>query len=267
MKLFDIGINLTNKQFDLDREAVIHQAMLSGVERMVITGTDIDESITANQLCKGFDGLYSTAGIHPHDASQAPAEFVEDIKNLYLNNQNVVAIGECGLDFNRNYSPQDIQLSVFQQQLILASELDAPIFSHQRDAHNAFIQVLDNVAIKPNRLVVHCFTGSEAELNEYIDRGYYIGITGWICDERRGKSVLDIVPLIPNDRLLIETDSPFLIPRDLKPKPKSRRNLPEYLPHILQTIAEVKEVDTEALASQVWHNSCEFFKLSKESCL
>lgn len=260
---FDIGVNLTNSQFSKDYDWQIKQAKAAGVSHLCITGTSEQESISAANMAQQYSQVYATAGVHPHDAKDVSADYLKVLKDLYQNNPAVKAIGECGLDFNRNYSPQSTQIQVFDEQLQLASELQAPLFLHQRDAHQAFFERLKARREQLKQIVVHCFTGTEAELADYLELDCYIGITGWICDERRGQDVLKLVSQIPDDRLLIETDAPFLIPRNLKPKPKSRKNLPCYLPHIAQQIAKQKQVDLASVARQTFHNSLSFFNLTQ----
>lgn len=260
---FDIGVNLTNTQFANDYELQIKQANAAGVSHLCITGTSEQESILAANMAQQYEQVYATAGVHPHDAKDVSDNYLNVLKDLYQNNASVRAIGECGLDFNRNYSPQEIQIKVFNEQLQLASELNAPLFLHQRDAHQAFLNQLKAQRNQLKQIVVHCFTGSQAELEDYLELDCYIGITGWICDERRGQDVLKLVSQIPNDRLLIETDAPFLIPRNLKPKPKSRKNLPCYLPHIAEQIAKQKQLDVATVARQTFYNSLAFFNLTQ----
>ncbi|MEW6730685.1 MAG: TatD family hydrolase [Acidobacteriota bacterium] len=237
MKLVDIGVNLAHASFNSDREEVINRAIAAGVDIMIVTGTSIKGSREAFKLADNYPGkLYSTAGIHPHDARHFNIEAVKILRELAAH-KNVVAIGECGLDFNRDFSPRDIQEKCFEAQVQLASQLRMPLFLHERDAHQRFVEILKRYRDQFNSAVVHCFTGSAQELNAYLDLNLHIGITGWICDERRGLHLRDLVRRIPLDRLLIETDAPFLIPRDLKPKPKTNRNEPSLLPHILNTVA------------------------------
>lgn len=264
-KSFDIGVNLTNTQFSNDYELQIKQAKAAGVSHLCITGTSEQESILAAKMAQQYGQVYATAGVHPHDAKDVSDNYLNVLKDLYQNHPSVKAIGECGLDFNRNYSPQETQIKVFDEQLQLASELNAPLFLHQRDAHQAFIEQLKGRRNQLKQIVVHCFTGTQAELDDYLELDCYIGITGWICDERRGQDVLKLVNQIPSNRLLIETDAPFLIPRNLKPKPKSRKNLPCYLPHIAAQIAEQKQLDVATIARQTFDNSLAFFNLSEGS--
>ena len=261
MNWIDIGVNLTNKRFDNDREDLIKNALNAGVKQQIVTGTNLTESENAIQLCEQFPNvLFSTAGCHPHDAERFTEAHYSKLAEL-VKLSTVVAIGECGLDFNRNFSPANIQLDVFEQQLRLATKVSKPLFLHERDA---FDQQLELLSIYRNKIiggVVHCFTGSKEQLLAYLDLDLYIGITGWICDERRGQRLRDIIHLIPGNRLMIETDAPYLLPRDLWPKPKSNRNIPEYLPHIGRVIAHLRNVPVEQLSEQSYLNSTHFFGL------
>lgn len=189
MKLVDIGVNLTNKQFAHDQTQVVDDAIIANIRKIIVTGTSEKSSLKAQLLAQGFpDVVCSTAGIHPHDAKDASINFTTVLADLYTH-QSTVAIGECGLDFNRDFSPRPVQERVFEQQIELAAELNAPLFMHQRDAHKRFIEIVRPYANKINKAVVHCFTGSDDELEDYLALGFYIGITGWICDERRGLDV------------------------------------------------------------------------------
>jgi TatD DNase family protein len=259
--MIDIGINLTNKRFQKDIDLVIENAKSAGVNALVVTGTSIDESQQALELCLQHPNyLYCTAGIHPHDAKTFDAQSLESLRLLAANNQ-VKAIGECGLDFNRNFSTPVEQESAFVQQLELAVELQLPVFMHERDANARFIELLKPYISQLPNAVLHCFTGSQADLESCLALDLHIGITGWICDERRGKELIDIVKHIPQDRLMIETDSPYLLPRSMRPKPKSSRNEPKYLPFIAQAIANARGESLKQLVQQTEQNSKLFFKL------
>ncbi len=261
LALVDIGLNLAHKRFDADREAVLARALAAGVQQMVLTGTCARSSSTAADYAVLHPGvLYSTAGIHPHDAERATPQDLQTLRSLAMRPE-VVAIGECGLDFNRDFSPRDVQQRVFAEQVKLACELQMPLFLHEREAQAALLAVLDSFGAQLPPVVVHCFTGSEAELSVYLRRGYFIGITGWICDERRGQHLLEIVSQIPLARLMLETDAPFLTPRDLRPKPKSGRNEPAYLAHILQTVAQAYGRSAEDVAAATTATATAFFKL------
>ena len=260
-ELIDIGVNLTNAAFHKDLPDVIERASAQGVRRLIVTGTDIAESQLAYQLTLDYpQQLYATAGIHPHDARHATDDSWQQIRAL-AQHDSVVAIGECGLDFNRDFSPRPMQEAVFAKQLELAAELNMPVFMHERDANERFIAILKEYRSALPAAVLHCFTGSASALAACLELDLHIGITGWICDERRGTELYQLVRDIPADRLMLETDAPYLLPRDLRPKPKSSRNLPKYLPHIAQTIAEIRNTSLESLAVQCYSNTRKFFGL------
>jgi TatD DNase family protein len=261
MNLVDIGANLTHDSFDADRDQVIEDALQAGVARMVLTGATEQGSKDALELARLWpDVMTATAGVHPHHSSEY-TDSVHDTLRELQEHPEVVAVGECGLDYFRNFSPADAQRHAFSRQLELAVDNQLPVFLHQRDAHHDFMEILVPAMSKITRAVAHCFTGTEDELRAYIDLDLYVGITGWICDERRGAHLQEIVGLIPPDRLLIETDAPYLLPRTLRPKPKSRRNEPKYLPEVLRVIAESTEKDPGALAKQTTQNAMQFFGL------
>ena len=258
----DIGVNLTNKRFDKDRTQVIQDAESNGVVKQIITGTNLNESQQACRLTQDYPArLYSTAGCHPHDAKNFTAEHLQQISKLLAHPQ-VVAVGECGLDFNRNFSPESQQIDVFEQQLELAVTVQKPLFLHERDAFEQQYEMLQSYMPKIKGAVVHCFTGSKEQLIAYLELGCSIGITGWICDERRGGPLRDIIHLIPDDRLMLETDAPYLTPRSLRPKPKSSRNLPQYLPHIAETVAQLRGTELASLSKQCLLNTKQFFGLT-----
>ena len=261
--LIDIGVNLTNKRFDKDREEVIHRAKMANLSGLLITGTSVEESQHALALCQQYQTsfpnfLYSTAGVHPHDADHVTADYLDKIKQLAAQPQ-VKAIGECGLDFNRNFSAPAQQQKVFSAQVALAAELNMPLFLHQRDAFEPWFSTLAPYKDKVPAMVAHCFTGTKSELSQCITADMYIGITGWLCDERRGQSLRDIVSSIPLNRLLIETDAPYLTPRTIRPKPKSSRNEPSYLPFIVKEIANITGLDPKEIACQTSLNARRVF--------
>ncbi|HUO81943.1 MAG TPA: TatD family hydrolase [Gammaproteobacteria bacterium] len=261
MTLIDIGANLTHHAFDTDRDSVISRARDVGVGVMIVTGSTVEVSRKALALARAHPRiLYATAGIHPHHAGQAPADASEVLRALYRS-QETVAIGECGLDTFRNFSTPDDQERVFRSQLELACELKAPVFLHQRDAHERFMSILREYAPRLPRAVAHCFTGNARELEDCLALGLYIGLTGWICDERRGAHLRSLVGRIPADRLMIESDAPYLLPRDLEPRPKSRRNEPAHLPHVLAAVAAGAQRDIETLARETTTNARRFFAL------
>lgn len=259
--MIDIGVNLTNSRFDKDRADVIDNAKKVGVSAMVITGTSVEESRKALALCEQFPSLYCTAGVHPHDADNVSDNYLLELSHL-ANASQVKAIGECGLDFNRNFSTPENQKKVFAEQLQLATLLQKPVFLHQRDAFPTWKAILDDHLKDIPNGISHCFTGDLDQLKACLDMGLYIGITGWVCDERRGAELYDIAKYIPLDRLMIETDAPYLTPRTIRPRPKSSRNEPKYLPYVARTLAQAMQIDETTLIKQTSDNAKQFFSLT-----
>ena len=261
MELIDIGCNLTHDSFDVDRGAVIEAAIQAGVKRMVVTGASAEGSQAALKLAREWpQQLFATAGVHPHRASTYDDQTDSLLRDLSAQT-TVVAIGETGLDYFRDLSPRDQQRTSFERQIQIAIDTGLPFFLHQRDAHDDFIAILKQYRDELSDVVVHCFTGSKAELYEYLDMNCFIGITGWICDERRGTHMKEYMKDIPSDRLMIETDSPYLKPRNLRPKIKSHRNEPRLLPWILGTLAACRNEHPNALAAATTKNATTFFRL------
>lgn len=261
IELVDIGVNLTNKSLLTDIEGVLQRALDAGIVQMVVTGTSIAESRAAIDLCRRFpERLVSTCGIHPHHASDWNAGSY-DLLHAMAQQDCVRAIGETGLDFNRNYSPPRAQEEAFARQMALAVERQLPLFCHQRDAHRRFVEMLRDYRDQLGRVVVHCFTDTREALVEYLELDCYIGISGWLCDERRGLELRKLVKLIPAERLLLETDAPYLLPRNIDPRPASRINEPAYLAHILGDVARCREVQVAQLGRETLLNSRAFFAL------
>jgi TatD DNase family protein len=259
--LVDIGANLAHDSFDDDRDEVIQRAVDAGVATMIVTGSSDDSNVRAAKLAETSNGvLFSTAGVHPHHASDYTDESDTLIRAL-ASRDFVVAVGECGLDYFRNFSPREAQLDAFRRQLDIAKKTGLPVFLHQRDAHDDFVEMLEPALPDLSRAVAHCFTGEGESLREYLAMGLYVGITGWICDERRGKHLHDIAHIIPDDKLLIETDAPYLMPRTIKPKPKTRRNEPMYLPEVLNVVAEARGQSVDHVATLTTQNARRFFGL------
>jgi len=260
-KLIDIGANIAHDSFDDDREAMMQRAADAGVARIIVTGSSDESNVRAAKLAEQSPGvLYSTAGVHPHHASDYSDDSDALIRTL-AQKDVVVAVGECGLDYFRNFSPREAQLSAFRRQLDIAKDTGLPVFLHQRDAHDDFVEVLEPALPNLSNAVAHCFTGEGESLREYIAMGLYIGITGWICDERRGKHLYDIVSAIPDDKLMIETDAPYLLPRTLPRKPSSRRNEPMYLTEVLRVVAEARGQTEAHVAAISRANAERFFRL------
>jgi TatD DNase family protein len=263
LDLIDIGANLTHDSFDADRDAVLSRAAAAGVSRIIVTGTSVTSSVQAAALCEARPRtLFATAGVHPHHAAEFDAHTTAALRTL-LGGPAFVAVGECGLDFFRDYSPRAAQRQAFAAQLELAADVRKPVFLHQRDAHDEFVALLRPVRERLVGGVAHCFTGGPTELAAYLDLDLYVGITGWVCDERRGGELRAAVPLIPLDRLLLETDAPYLLPRDLAPKPSSRRNEPHLLTHVLERVAALRNETVDAVAAAATTNAERLFGLAR----
>ena len=264
MQLIDIGVNLTNPSFADKHEAVLERAYEAGVCQLVLTGTNIEGSEQAMELCQRLDEagerLFSTAGIHPHSASEWNADSARQLKAL-LRQGPVRAVGECGLDFNRDFSPRPQQEKVLEEHLALAAELQLPVFLHERDADRRLLEILRDFRDRLPAAVVHCFTGEKKALFSYLDLDLHIGITGWICDERRGTHLHPLVRDIPRGRLMLESDAPYLLPRTLRPKPKNGRNEPAYLTEVLREVALHRGESLEDLAAHSTACARAFFGL------
>jgi len=259
--LIDIGANLTHDCFDPDRDEALDRAAAAGVTRLIVTGASVEGSRHAVALADAKPGvLWATAGVHPHHAADYDEAAHADIAGL-AQCDNVVAVGECGLDYFRNFSPKEAQRSAFARQLQTAAAINKPVFLHQREAHDDFVTILDEHADGLAGGVAHCFTAGPAELLAYLERGLYIGITGWICDERRGDSLRAAVRELPLDRLLLETDAPYLVPRDFPEKLPGRRNEPRVLPHVLHAVARAMACEPDEVAAAATANTEKLFKI------
>ena len=277
MKLFDCCLNLTHNSFNQDRAELLTRAHDVGVRYALVCGADLDDSAKCIALARSHSRshsneasvqLFATAGVHPHHAKEWNDDSTEILISMCQENKDIVAaVGEAGMDYARNYSTPQQQKLAFSEQLQVAEQLKLPVFLHQREAHDDFYQILKDYADKLPTMLVHCFTGQKDELLAYVELGCYIGITGWFCDERRGEHLSDLISLIPAERLIVETDSPYLIPRTLKTKIKApnkgkpNRNEPAYLPHLLEALAKQLGQQEEELAQQTLLNTFSFLQL------
>lgn len=261
MQLIDIGVNLAHDSFDADRAAVLERAQRAGIAQMIVTGSSGATTHKAIELArKEPRRLFATAGVHPHHASELDDALLRELEGL-VESPHVVAVGECGLDYFRDYSPRPVQRQAFERQLELAGRTTKPVFLHQRDAHEDFLAMVREHRPHLHGGVAHCFTGSQAELASYLELGLAIGITGWICDERRGAHLLELVREIPAERLLLETDAPYLLPRDLPARPATRRNEPAFLSHIAAVIAQARGETLDMLAANTTRAARALFAL------
>lgn len=259
MELIDIGANLAHESFARDLDSVLDHARAVGIVSMVVTGASAQGSRDALALARRWPRfLYATAGVHPHHAADYTGE-TDDLLAELLTHPEVVAAGECGLDYYRDLSPREAQQFAFERQLALAIASRKPVFLHQRDAHADFMAILRAHRDRLGPCVVHCFTGTREEMHDYLDLGCHIGITGWIADERRGLHLIEAVRDIPADRLMIETDAPYLMPRNIKPRPKTHRNEPRWLPYVLEAVAAARGESAEQLAASSTATARGFF--------
>lgn len=257
-KYIDIGLNLFSKQFAGQEDEIVTRAAQQGVG-MIITGSSEHSSAQAADYVKKHPGIYATAGVHPHDAKSVDKLTIDHLRKLMQSSDQMVAVGECGLDYDRMFSPKDVQLRVFEQQIELAEELNKPLFLHEREAAADFTEILKrHKAICP-RAVVHCYTGTRATAEQYLELGCMIGITGWVCDDRRNGDLLEALKVIPVERLMAETDGPYLLPRGIKGL--KNPNVPENIVYVVKKIAEVKGVEEEELRLRILDNTKRFFAI------
>ncbi|MGB1327730.1 MAG: TatD family hydrolase [Porticoccaceae bacterium] len=261
--LVDIGVNLSNNRFKDDIADTLQRAIDSNISHLILTGTSVAESEKVINLCTKFEQqfpnmLYATVGVHPHDANEYNNQTSASLETLASHN-NVVAIGETGLDFNRNFSTKSQQICAFESQLELAAKKQLPLFMHERDAARQQLEILREYRDHFTQGVIHCFTGDRDTLFSYLDLDLHIGITGWICDEKRGQELKNLVANIPLNRLMIETDAPYLLPKNMPVKPKNRRNEPAYLTWVLDEIANNREEPSDEIAKQTSATAKKFF--------
>ena len=261
MQWIDIGCNLGHESFDGDRREVVERAIAAGVAQLVLTGASLAGSERALALARQDSSRRrATAGIHPHLAADVDDDAIARLGQLHRD-ETIAAVGECGLDYFRDIAPRPVQQRAFESQLALAESCGKPVFLHQRDAHEDFRAMLAEFRDRLGPVVVHCFTDTRRAMFDYLDLNCHIGVTGWICDERRGRALKEIVTDIPADRLMLETDAPYLKPRNLRPKVRTHRNEPCWLPWIGGTVAALRGVSPARLAEQTSANARDFFGL------
>lgn len=254
--MFDIGANLTSSHFSDDLDSVLDESFEAGVKKICITSSNLQDVRNAKKITERNKNLYYSVGFHPHNAKDFKIEFLKDM-SIYLDDPKAICLGEMGLDFNRNFSSREEQILCFESQLSLANSINKPLFLHQRDAHKEFLSILDNYKFN-QKLIVHCFTGNLSELEDYLKRDFYIGITGWVCDLKRGLDLRECIKHIPQDKLLIETDSPYLSPRK-----KIRRNEPKFLIDVAEEVARLRKQTKESIVKSSYENSLNFFNLHR----
>ncbi|MDT0582378.1 TatD family hydrolase [Brumicola blandensis] len=259
MEWFDIGVNLLDKRFEPIE--VLQRAADKAVNKVCVISSDLKESSKAQSFVENTVSpcsVYYTAGVHPHQADHASEQDLLKLKQ-FCADKSMVAIGECGLDFNRNFSTPENQLAVFEAQLKIAAENHQTVYLHERDAFEPQIALLKRYLPDIPSAIVHCFTGTRAQLDAYLELGCYIGITGWVCDDKRGADLQDAVKAIPLQRLLLETDAPYLFPKNVRPRMKN--NEPCCLPHVGEKVAELTQKSLETIARQSYQNALSAFRI------
>jgi len=259
-EIADIACNFTSDRFDNDLDEVINQAIVNNITKFGLICSrlsDIDKLLEIyNRYSKD---MFFTIGVHPHHANEINEEYLKKLKEV-INNNNPHAIGETGLDFFRNLSTYEEQIFAFEEQIKIAIDTNKPLFLHQRDSHDDFIKILRKYSSDINKSVVHCFTGTKEQLNDYLELDCYIGGTGWICDAKRNVELRKTIKNIPLERLMIETDCPYLIPKNLEEKPKNNRNEPTYLNHIANEVAALMKEDINDIREKTYKTSLSFFQ-------
>ncbi len=258
MKLFDSHSHIDDKSFNSDFSRMLERARRAGIEAIMIAGINQKSSQKAIDLANQYPMLFTAVGVHPHDAKHCSRETILSLKTLALDT-SVKAWGEIGLDFNRMFSPAPVQERWFEEQMDAAEELSLPMIFHERDSKGRFLEMLESRQTENPKGVVHCFSGSKSELFSYLDLGYHIGITGILTIKKRGARLRELAVMIPEDRILIETDAPYLTPAPQKNK--TRRNEPAFVKSVMLKLAEIKGTDPEHLSRILWENSCNLFDI------
>ncbi len=258
--LIDIGANITHPQLHNQIDRVVENMKTQNISKTIITSSNLEDTKIALDIINSYPEIfYTTVGFHPHNAKDFIQEDIDTIIE-YSENKKVLAIGECGLDYYREYSAKRDQLFCFEEQLKIAKNINSPVFLHERKAHEDFVMVLKKYILEIENVVVHCFTGTKDELDTYLEMGCYIGITGWITDLNRGKHLHDLLKYIPEDKLMIETDAPYLTPKNL-PFKNTGINEPSYLKYVVQSISECLNKDMSYIEEITINNTKRFFSI------
>lgn len=274
--MIDIGVNLFSSQFDGEHHQLLLDAHLAGVRALLITGTTVANSEQAQKYCQQLQqdqtpntpACFATAGVHPHHAQEVSEHWLQDLEQLAKQPQ-IVAMGEMGLDYFRNFSNPSSQKQCFAAQVELAADCKLPLFVHDRDASVDTLQILQQQLLRSghddlSNVVIHCFTGTANALQAYLEAGCYIGITGWVSDQKRGQALRELIPNIPLSRLLIETDAPYLRPHNApspEDKKHKRRNSPALLPYVASSLAELMGVSEAQVQQHSSDNAKRLFDL------
>ena len=258
-EIVDIACNFTSDRFDNDLDEIIDRAIVNNITKFGLICSQLSDLDKLLEIYHRYSkNMFFTIGVHPHHANEINKEYLYKLKEV-INKNNPHAIGETGLDFYRNLSTYEEQIFAFEEQIKIAIDTNKPLFLHQRDSHDDFIKILRKYSSDINKSVVHCFTGTQQQLDDYLELDCYIGVTGWICDKKRNVELRKTVRNIPLSRLMIETDCPYLIPKNLPEKPKNNRNEPINLNHIVSEIAMLMGIDEETLRKDTFKNTINFF--------
>ncbi len=257
-KYYDIGVNLFGRQFP-EPESILKDAARAGIT-CILTGTDPKENKKIDTFVKTHLA-YGTVGIHPHNADSARKEDYDQIERILQENPRIVAVGECGLDYDRMFSTRENQIRCLEKHIVLAERLHKPLFLHERSAAKELVQRFKKHPEVCKKSVVHCFTGNRATLEQYLELGFSIGITGWICDDRRAKELREAVTALPLDRVLLETDAPYLTPRNVPGL--ARTNVPQNIVYVARELAAYKKVSEEELIEHARKNTERIFGIAE----
>jgi TatD DNase family protein len=256
MKLIDTHCHLTFDQLVGDIEGVLARSRAAGVTSWITVGTDIEQNQKAIELTKKFDNLYATAGIHPHDAKDVTAETIKELKN-HAQNEKIVAIGETGLDFHYNFSKPAQQQRLFVQHLEIAAELNLPVVIHCRQAFDETIAVLEARDYCVRKVVFHCFSGTAQQARVILDHGFHISFTG-VVTFKNAKETQQAASVVPLDRLMVETDCPYMSPEPMR---KQKINEPALMIHTAEYLAKLKQTEPAEFAKAVTSTTRAFFNL------
>ena len=258
MNLFDSHCHLEDERFSDDRAEVMARMEDAGVNRCILAGSDMDSSERIVKLTREHANVYGVVGVHPHEAKTWDDDCERRITEWVTTESRIVGVGEIGLDYYYDLSPRDVQKQVFERQLMLAKQLDKPVCFHIRDAHGDILEILRMHRQELPSGVIHCCSASLETAREYLDMGFYISFAGPITFKNANK-LLDVAKFVPDDRILVETDSPYLAPVPMR----GRRNEPAYVKHVAEKIAELRGVDAEAFAQMASANTCRLFGIAE----
>jgi len=256
VELIDTHCHLTFKPLNADVDAVLDRSKAAGIAAWITVGTSLEDSQRAIEFADRYDNLYATVGVHPHDAKDVTSETLAQLEQL-AQNVKVVAVGETGLDFHYNFSKQPDQLRVFAAQLKLARELNLPVVVHSRNAFDRTMDALDRHGSGLRGVVFHCFSGSPEQAKQVLDRGFYISFTG-VVTFKNAHTTREAANVVPLDRLMIETDCPYMSPEPMR---KQKVNEPALMIHTAKFLAELKGMDLTDFAAAVTATSRQFFAL------